>query len=85
MRVGPRLAGALAIAGGLLVMGGCARHVVRALASGTTTGRLGAVYAMPHPSYIVSVAAGVLGIGLGALLARMGWRWLHQVKSAEKR
>jgi hypothetical protein len=77
MRGGHRLGGALAIAGGLLVMAGCGRYVTTALASGTTTGRLGAVYAMPHPSYIAGVAAGVLGIGMGAFLVRMGWRWLR--------
>ena len=68
--------GALAIAGGLPVMGGCIRHVVRASASSTTVDRLGAVYSMPHPSYIVSVAAGAIGIGMGAFLAGMRWRWL---------
>lgn len=74
---GHRLGGVLAIAGGLMVMGACVRHVVRALASGTTAKRLGAVHSMPHPSYMVSVAAGVLGIGMGAYLVRMGWRWAH--------
>lgn len=78
MSGGPhRAGGLLAIAGGLLVMGVCARHVLRALATGTTAGRLGAVHAAPEPAYLVSVAAGVLGIGIGGYLVRMGWRWLH--------
>lgn len=72
-----RLGGALAIAGGLVVMGVCARHVLRALESATTAGRLGAIHAMPHPSYFVSVGAGVLGMVMGAFLVRMGWRWLN--------
>jgi hypothetical protein len=55
----------------------CARHVLRALATGITPGRQGAVHSMPEPAYLVSVAAGALGICLGGYLVRMGWRWLR--------
>jgi hypothetical protein len=74
---GRRLGGALAIVGGLLVIGGCARHVLGALSSGATLGRSGAIHPMPEPAYLFSVGAGMLGIGMGAFLVRMGWRWLH--------
>lgn len=69
--------GLLAIAGGLVVAGVCARHVLRALASGVTRGKLGAIHAAPEPQYYASVIAGVVGILLGGALARVGWRWLR--------
>lgn len=69
--------GLLAIAGGLLVAGVCARHVLRALDSGLTRGKLGAVHAAPEVQYYASIAAGLVGIMLGCVLAGMGWRWLR--------
>lgn len=72
-----RAAGLLAIAGGLVVAGACARHVLRALDSGITPGRQGALHYLPEPAYWVSVGAGMLGVAMGAMLVRLGWRWLH--------
>lgn len=70
-------AGILAVAGGLVVFIGCAYHVLRGIFTGMTPGRLGAVHFMPEPSYFVSIGAGILGIVLGTILMRLGWRWLH--------
>jgi hypothetical protein len=72
-----RWGGRLAIAGGLVVMAGCARHVLRALDAGMTTGRQGAAHYAQDPAYLVSVGAGILGFFMGAYLIRMGWRWLR--------
>jgi hypothetical protein len=68
--------GLLMIAAGLIVIGWCARHLLRALSTGMTPGRLGAVHYLPELSYFISVGAGMLGIVFGAILVRMGWRWL---------
>jgi hypothetical protein len=70
--------GLLAMAGGLAVAAVCARHVLRALATGMTAGRQGAVHTAPEPAYLVSVAGGVLGIWMGGYLVRLGWRWLRE-------
>lgn len=72
-----RWGGRIAIAGGLLVMVGCARHVLRALDAGMTAGRQGAVRYAQDPAYLVSVGAGILDIVMGAWLIRMGWRRLR--------
>ena len=66
------------IAGQVVVIGVCARHVLLALATGVTPGRMGAVHSSSEAAYFASVGAGALGMARGALGIALGWRWVRR-------
>ena len=70
------LAGALTLAfsllGGLYVV----RALLRALSNGFSPGKLGAIHQAGSAQFGVFIAACCIGIGLMALLAFLGLRWL---------
>lgn len=76
------LAGGLMLAFSLLGGSYLAWSLVRALSSGLSPGKLGAIHQAWSASYCVFIAACCIGIALAAFMALMGLRWAGIIKGA---
>lgn len=76
------LAGGLMLAFSLLGGSYLAWSLVRALSSGLSPGKLGAIHEAWSASYCVFIAACCIGIALAAFIALMGLRWAGIIKDA---